>query len=92
LISVELIGKFFLDRFAMYSQENLDAHTSGKCDYFLNNLSRIGEVCDERSIVFVVGSQQARSLLIPREVSSRVTYADEERFVRKRLSEKAASL
>jgi hypothetical protein len=52
---------------------------------FLANLDGIRRECEERGIVFVVASQQACSLTVPRPEMRGMSYADEQAIVAARL-------
>ena len=57
---------------------------------FVENLERLRAECEERGILFLVGRQQARSLLVPREEIKGVTYAEEVARVRDKLARKGS--
>jgi len=71
-------------RFGAAEVESLAGRVPGR---FVENVSRIADECRRRGIQFVVGKQQARSMLVPRESIKGITYAQEVALVRARLTE-----
>jgi lysophospholipase L1-like esterase len=69
-----------------FSPEEIRRHMAGKTEAFLANLARIAEECQKRGIVFIVATQQAKSMAIERSAIKGVTYADEVRDVEERLA------
>jgi hypothetical protein len=74
-------------RVRRYDPDDVRAHEAGRAEIFLGNLESIRAECARRGIAFVVATQQASSLTLPRAQMRGVTYADEEAQVRRRLEE-----
>ena len=70
-----------------YDAAHIEAVAAGRPERVVESLERLRNECRERNMLFVVGKQQARSLLIPREKLKGVTYADEIELVRQKLHE-----
>jgi lysophospholipase L1-like esterase len=70
-----------------YSPVGIASEADRAAAAFLENVSRIGAECRRRGIVFVVANQQMKSLTIAATQMRGVTYADEERHVRRRMNE-----
>ena len=69
-----------------FDAAQIDTIAQGRPERFVENLRQIYDECRRQGILFVVGAQQARSLLVPREELKGVTYADEVRRVREKLA------
>lgn len=83
LIIVALGDSLLLSDVITYTQQDLDAHIEGKSSRFLSNLATLRDLCRDRGILFVVMTQQARSMTIS-EVKG-MTYEDEVRIIRDKL-------
>ncbi len=67
---------------------DVERHRIGKSEQFLQNVSTVHEACRERGILFVVATQQAKSMLLrDGEALSGLTYAEEVEVVREKLAE-----
>src|SRR6185369_4532559 len=69
-----------------FDAAHVEKVAAGRPEHFVENLARVRDECRKRGILLVVGKQQARSLLVPREKIKGVTYADEIARVREKLS------
>lgn len=69
----------------MFAETDVQAHIAGRSEYFLKNLSKIYQACQERQITFLVANQQVASLLIPRNKLKGVTLQEEVTLVREKL-------
>jgi len=73
-----------------YSKKDYEKHVVGKKELFLRNVSAIHDLCKEKGIVFIVMTQQARSMLI-RDVKG-LTYEAEAELVRNQLDAKGVQI
>jgi lysophospholipase L1-like esterase len=73
-----------------YDADEVRAHEAGRAELFLEHLETIRAECARRGIAFVVATQQASSLEVPRERLRGVSYAQEESLVKRRLAEKGS--
>ena len=81
-----LIHEIDDERGRQYDSAQVEATAKRRPEQFVENLARLRDECRNRGIQFVVGKQQARSLLVPRESIKGVTYADEVARVREKLT------
>ena len=69
-----------------FTEADLQEHIRGKSENFLKNVAAIYEECKRRGITFIVATQQAKSLLVEREVIKGITYEEETELVRQDLA------
>jgi lysophospholipase L1-like esterase len=84
------VSAFLLHEITTASKELYDAAqveelARSRPPRFVENLDRLREECRARGIELVIGKQQARSLMVPREEIKGVTYGDEVVRVREKL-------
>jgi lysophospholipase L1-like esterase len=86
LMTVRFADEVVRPRARRYSAAELEAHVEGRAARFLANLDRSRAECDARGIRFVVATQQANALAVPRQELRGMTYAREEESLRARLA------
>jgi lysophospholipase L1-like esterase len=74
-----------------FSEEEVREHIEGKSEHFLANLQAMLEECRDRGILFVVVTQQAKSMLVEREDIEGTSYEDELKLVREKLRNEPVS-
>jgi lysophospholipase L1-like esterase len=84
---IDEVAASWLQRF---DAGQIDALGAGRPERFVENLRRLHDEARRRNILLVVGKQQARSLLVPRERLRGVTYADELAQVQAKLAREGA--
>jgi hypothetical protein len=88
LMIVALADSLLVSDVFTYDHKDLQLHVVGKSERFLKNVSALRKACVDRGIIFVVLSQQARSMMI--EDVKGITYEDEIGLVRRKLLETGA--
>jgi len=83
IIIVALGDSLLLSDVITYTQQDVEAHIEGKSSRFLSNLAALRDQCRDRGILFVVMTQQARSMAI-NEVKG-ITYEEEVRIIQDKL-------
>ncbi|MFN8178652.1 MAG: SGNH/GDSL hydrolase family protein [bacterium] len=86
LLLVRLLDETIRPRVRRYDADDVRAHEVGRSERFLASLDAIRTECEKRGIRFVVATQQAASLLVPREKMRGLTYEAEESLVKARLA------
>jgi hypothetical protein len=69
-----------------FTEADLHQHIEGKSEFFLKHVSAIADQCKQRDIVFIVASQLAKSLLVPRKEMGDYTHAQEVALVEQKLA------
>ena len=90
LTKVSVVALFL----SVYSESNLESfsesdlrhHAAGKSEFFLKHVSGIADECKKRDVLFVIASQLAKSLIVPRKSMGEVTHAEEVALVEKKLA------
>lgn len=86
LLTVEFVNEVVGQWTKRYRLERLGPPLERKKREFLANLDELRHACEQNGALFIVASQQARSLTVPREDLRGVTYAEEVATVRERLA------
>lgn len=86
LVLGALADEIVKERMRRYTAGDVKEYLAGRPEGFVANLERLRQECAARGILLVVVKQQARSLLVPREMIHGVTYADEVAQVREKLA------
>ncbi len=73
-------------RLESFSAADVEAHSKGKAEAFVDNVSRIARACSEEGIVFVVVSQPAKSYRFSEEEIDQTTYGQEVEILRQELA------
>ena len=91
LLSVAFMNQLLLDGFKApkFSRQDLDRNLEGRSECFLQNLSRIHREIEERGLLFIVANQQSMSF--GREDIKGMSYREEAKLVRTRLSEQGVT-
>ncbi len=92
-VMLEVRSRLLLARFLrsvlrrkQFSAAEVASHTEGKSERFLGNLDRISRAAGEQGALLVVGTQQARSTLLPGDQVLGISYAEEVELVREQLA------
>jgi hypothetical protein len=85
LVSAFLFHEWSSSRGESYDAAQVEEMARSRPPRFVESLDRLRGECRERGIELVVGKQQARSLMVPREDIKGVTYEDEVVRVREKL-------
>jgi hypothetical protein len=85
LLLVEFVDSALRPQLQTFDAAAVAEHRQGRHVEFLANLEEIRRECEQRGIVFVVASQQACSLTVPRPEMRGMTYAREQELVAGRL-------
>jgi hypothetical protein len=86
LLLVRFLDETIRPRVRRYDADDVRAHEVGRSERFLASLDAIRTECEKRGIRFVVATQQAASLLVPREKMRGLTYEAEESLVKAQLA------
>ena len=73
------------DRLESFSATDVEAHAAGKAEGFVENVSRIADVCKQRGIHFIAISQQAKSRMFSEENIDEASYEQEVDLFREQL-------
>jgi len=87
VLALGLLDSLITTQVKRFSKDYLDNHVRGKSEHFLSNVSQIYEESKKRGIVFILGNQQAKSLLIKTEDIKGLTYQEELEWVKRKLDD-----
>jgi GDSL-like Lipase/Acylhydrolase family len=83
LLLLALVDSLLLSDVITYNSQDVERHMEGKSERFLANISAIRDACRARGILFIVMTQQARSMGVA-DVKG-VTYEEEIQVTREKL-------
>jgi lysophospholipase L1-like esterase len=87
LVLVEFVASLRERTAREFSDQDFRRHLEGKVEHFLTNLARLQQESQKRDIVFIVASQQTKSLMVRRQQIKGITYDQEAHMVRAKLRE-----
>lgn len=86
-VTCALLDSIVLNRIEHYTQDTLNRLVEGKSEAFVNNIDQIRKDVENEGGIFFVATQQAKSLMIPRDAIRGVSYSEESAAVKQKLKE-----
>jgi|GEM_PF-1491889 len=88
LLIARFVRSMLNAQFSSFDAEELEHHSAGLRDNFLDHLAAIADATDRAGVDLLIASQQSKSYLVPNDEMSGVSYAQEVALVRDELKRK----